>query len=234
PPTPKKKMSLPARVSEATDILQDPSKSALPRYAAYRRARARFWEAFPDGVYARLPTPGTNLECGFYALILSMRHQLPAGSRIATMEELRAVFGGVEVSEEGGSVGVDLGNLNSNFRSNGYRTGTAAAGWFTADQLAAAFAAWGRRYLNPDGPGQRHGQGQGRVRCQLGWVMDRDENEGEEGWPVMMNTPEVDTAEVGEGIVRVWVWNDGASLRGGVGHFEGVRRPTEGEMEGME
>jgi hypothetical protein len=63
--------------------------------------------------------------------------------------------------------------------------------------------------------------------------MDRDDEIGERGWPVMMNTPEVDTGEVGEGIVRVWVWNDGGSLRGGVGHFEGMRRPTERELELM-
>jgi hypothetical protein len=95
--------------------------------------------------------------------------------------------------------------------------------WFTADQLAAVFAGWGRKFLG--------GQG---VRCQMGWVMERDEEVGVEGWPVMMNTPEVDTGEVGEGIVRVWVWNDGGSLRGGVGHFEGIRRPSEEELAAME
>ncbi|KAK4099337.1 hypothetical protein N658DRAFT_508781 [Parathielavia hyrcaniae] len=236
-------MTLPARprprVSSATDILQDPARSALPRYAAYRRARARFWEAFPEGgAYARLPTPGTDLECGLHALALSMRHQLPGMvDRVATVEELRGVFedeygvgsgsgsgsgvGGCR-DGEGGLDGVDLGNYT--FSSDG--SGARRAGWFTADQLAAVFSAWGRRYLNRDG--------QGRVRCQLGWVTDRDEDEGEEGWPVMMNTSEVDTPEVGEGIVRVWVWNDGASLRGGIGHFEGIRRPTEQELEGLD
>jgi hypothetical protein len=51
----------------------------------------------------------------------------------------------------------------------------------------------------------------------------------------MMNTPEVETEEVGEGIVRVWIWNDGDSLRPrGIGHFEGIRRPSEKELGGME
>jgi len=49
----------------------------------------------------------------------------------------------------------------------------------------------------------------------------------------MMNTPDVETGEVGEDIVRVWVWNDGGSLRGGLGHFEGIRRPTERELAAM-
>ncbi|KAL2138053.1 hypothetical protein VTI28DRAFT_7567 [Corynascus sepedonium] len=59
--------------------------------------------------------------------------------------------------------------------------------WFTADQLAAVFAEWGRRFLVGK-------------RCQMGWVMDRDEEVGVEGWPVMMNTPDVETGEVGEDI----------------------------------
>jgi hypothetical protein len=120
--------------------------------------------------------------------------------------ELRAVFreGG------GGGEGDGVDGVDG--------MGTADGGWFTADQLADVFARWGKKYLKG-------------VRCQLGWVMDRDDEIGERGWPVMMNTPEVDTGEVGEGIVRVWIWNDGGSLRGGVGHFEGMRRPTERELE---
>ncbi|AEO60564.1 hypothetical protein MYCTH_2309874 [Thermothelomyces thermophilus ATCC 42464] len=208
----------PLPVSRAVDILPDP-RSALPRYAAYFRARHRFWEAFPEGQYVRLPTPGTDLECGFHALILSMRHQLgarcasgpgsdpggEAGSavRVPTLEELRAVFRGAVV--QGENAGAGMANLS----------------WFTADQLAAVFAEWGRRFL---GGGQR---------CQMGWVTDRDEELGLEGWPVMMNTPDVETGEVGEGIVRVWVWNDGGSLRGGIGHFEGIRRPTQRELAVM-
>ncbi|KAK4040756.1 hypothetical protein C8A01DRAFT_45959 [Parachaetomium inaequale] len=206
-----------ATVSQAKDILPTP-RSALPRYAAYLRARHRFWEAFPSGLYTRLPTPGTDLECGFHALILSMEHQLPSsesspsssaegreksGVRIPTLAELREVFASGAVGRENESVGMGNGS------------------WFTADQLAAVFAEWGRRFLKG-------------ARCQMGWVMDRDEEVGVEGWPVMMNTPDVETGEVGEGIVRVWVWNDGGSLRGGVGHFEGVRRPTEGEVVKME
>lgn len=194
-------------VSHAPDILLSP-KSSLPRYAAYLRARHRFWDAFPAGQYTRLATPGTNLECGLYALILSMRHQHPAGAvRIPTVGELRAVFRSLSMA---GVVGSGVG------------VGDAEGGWFTADQLAAVFSEWGRRFLGGEGK-----------RAQMGWVMDPD-GEGEEGWPVMMNTPDVETGEVGDGIVRVWVWNDGMSLKGGVGHFEGVRRPTGREAREMD
>ena len=183
--------------SRAPDILPTPN-AALRRYAAYVRTRHRFWDAFPGGLYVRLQTPGTDLECGLYALVLSARHQLrdpsspsSASVRIPTLEELRGVVRGLGLDEN----------------------------WFAADQLAVVFAEWGRMVAG------------GGVRCQMGWIVDEDgleEGEGE-GWPVMMNTPEVETGEVGDGIVRVWVWNDGLSLRGGVGHFEGIRRPTEGE-----
>ncbi|KAK3293928.1 uncharacterized protein B0H64DRAFT_462240 [Chaetomium fimeti] len=208
-------------VSHARDILPTPS-AALRRCAAYLRARHRFWDAFPRGVYTRLPTPGTDLECGLHALILSARYQLSSpsssssvsgvtregkvvGVRVPTLEELRAVYESEVVQGENANVGMGNGC------------------WFTADQLAAVFAAWGKRFLGGEG-----------VRCQMGWVMERDEEVGVEGWPVMMNTPEVDTGEVGEGIVRVWVWNDGGSLRGGVGHFEGIRRPSEEEVAAVE
>ncbi|KAL2148565.1 hypothetical protein VTH82DRAFT_2119 [Thermothelomyces myriococcoides] len=217
-------------VSRAVDIAPDP-RSALPRYAAYLRARHRFWEAFPDdGRYVRLPTPGTDLECGFHALILSMRHQLGGGGgggdagdggevRIPTLEELRAVYHSAVVQAENAGAGM------------------ANASWFTADQLAAVFAEWGRRFLcggDGDGDGDSGaGEQRRRWRCQMGWVTDRDEELGLEGWPVMMNTPDVETGEVGEDIVRVWVWNDGGSLRGGIGHFEAIRRPTQKELAGM-
>ncbi len=182
---------MPPSLSLAPDILQTPS-ATVPRYAAYVRARHRFWDAFPEGRYARLPTPGTDLECGLHALILSVRHQHqhPSSSAVSvpvpvpTLAELRAVVRALGLDGDGGN-------------------------WFTADQLAAVFAEWGRAR---------------GLRCQMGWVVD-EEVDGR-GWPVMMNTPEVETGEVGEGIVRVWVWNDGTSLRGGIGHFEGVRRLT--------
>ncbi|EAQ87205.1 predicted protein [Chaetomium globosum CBS 148.51] len=210
----------PLPTSLARDILPTPSAS-LRRCAAYLRARHRFWDAFPHGRYTRLPTPGTDLECGFHALILSARAQLDGLSsvggegkglrvRVPTLEELRVVYASEVVQRENGNVGMGNGR------------------WFTADQLAAVFAAWGRRFLVGDGGGEGV-----KWRCQMGWVMERDEEIGVEGWPVMMNTPEVDTGEVGEGIVRVWVWNDGGSLRGGVGHFEGIRRPTEEELAVM-
>ncbi|KAK4240363.1 hypothetical protein C8A03DRAFT_31498 [Achaetomium macrosporum] len=199
-------------VAQATDILLDPHKASLRRYQAYIRARHRFWEAFPGGLYTRLPTPGTDFECGFHALRLSMLHQLRdsssssdeatgtgdgKGIRIPTLEELRKVFHGDTVARENESVGMENET------------------WFTADQLAAVFSEWGRRFLGEQG-----------VRCQLGYVAD---DSG--GMPVMMNTPWVETGETGEGIVRVWVYNDGLSLRGGVGHFEGLRRPTPEEMQ---
>ncbi|KAK4158295.1 hypothetical protein C8A00DRAFT_39484 [Chaetomidium leptoderma] len=201
--------------SQATDILSHPTKSTLPRYAAYRRARHRFWEAFPGGVYTRLPTPGTNLECGLHAIILSMQQQQQhesRGVRVPTLEELREVFA-----------------IDHHHHHHQTKKMMGDGGWFTADQLASGFCEWGRRVWGD------------RVRCQLGWVTDTStttehhpEGEGEdggEGWPVMMNTPVLETGEeTGEGIVRVWVWNDGASLRGGGGHFEGVRRPTEREV----
>ncbi|KAH6632753.1 hypothetical protein F5144DRAFT_489397 [Chaetomium tenue] len=224
-PIPKPTPMNPLPTSHARDILPTPSAS-LRRCAAYLRARHRFWDAFPSGQYTRLPTPGTDLECGFHALVISARGQLAGessvvgkgmgkGVRVPTLEELRVVYASEVVQRENGNVGMGNGT------------------WFTADQLAAVFAAWGRRFLSGGDGGDGGGEGV-KWRCQMGWVMERDDEVGVEGWPVMMNTPEVDTGEVGEGIVRVWVWNDGGSLRGGVGHFEGIRRPTEAELAVME
>lgn len=200
------------RVSQATDILLDPARASAPRYLAYRHARARFWESFPSGRYARLPTPGTDLECGLHALRLSMLHQLPpsvvAGQLPPTLAELRAVYrAAVAVGARDAGAGAAVANDT----------------YFSADQLAAVFAEWGRRQLR-DPP----------LRCQLGYVSDGTGDEAYDGLPVMMGTPELDTAEEGgpdQGIARVWVYNDGWSLRGGVGHFEGIRRPTQDEME---
>lgn len=121
--------------------------------------------------------------------------------RVPSMAELRAVVKdvtremGMAMGEEGmGEVGGLIGE----------------GGWFTADQLAAVFAEWGKR------------EG---IKCQLGYV-----SEDADGLPVMMSTAEVDTDDVGEEIVRVWVWNDGGSMSGQIGHFEGLRRPTEQDM----
>ncbi|KAL2256283.1 hypothetical protein VTK26DRAFT_1899 [Humicola hyalothermophila] len=246
-------------ISTATDILarlanpQDNDDDPTPprRYAAYVRARHRFWEAFPGGRYARVPTPGADLECGLYAVRLSMAHQCRrlgesgggggvgsgngnessqepvrgraegyggerrqlgmegkgggAKVRIPELAELRAVARDVMsemmgVDGGGGDVADEVKRM----------MGSEHGGWFTADQLAAVFAEWGRR------------EG---VKCQLGYV-----SEDIGGLPVMMSTKDVDTDDVGEDIVRVWVWNDGASMTGGVGHFEGLRRPTEEEL----
>ncbi|KAK3901255.1 hypothetical protein C8A05DRAFT_16536 [Staphylotrichum tortipilum] len=188
------------RISRAADILPTPLSSQR-RYAAYVRGRARFWDAFSHGYYARLNTPGTDLECGFYALILSARWQFPEGVRVPTLKELRGVW-----REEFGGEG----------------------GWLRADEVAAVFNRWGSRYLS--GVGGAEG---GSWRCQMGWVTDGGVEGDEFGWPVMMNTPDVETGEVGEDILRVWVWNDGLSLAGGVGHFEGARGLTGEEREGV-
>ncbi|KAL2121538.1 hypothetical protein VTJ04DRAFT_5565 [Mycothermus thermophilus] len=257
----------PLRVSFAVDILADPTRASLPRYAAYRRARARFWEAFPDGVrnsstttnsetnpsteaaaeaagggevgkggaYVRLPTSGAALECGLHALALSLRHQLPSqpaavkyGLQPPTVQELRdvvrqmnqeaaaAAAAAASIDLGRGVVGVGAGNWN----------------WFGADEMVTVFCAWGKQACSRIQVGEGEEEPP-KLRFQLGWVTDPDPEVGDEGWPVMMNTPEVETGEVGEDIVRVWIWNDGASYRGGVGHFEGIRRPTEEELKAV-
>lgn len=155
---------------------------------ASMHARDRFWECFPGGRFVRIDTPGTNLECGLYAIQLSMRSQAAARDQAIappTRDDLLAVMETGSLAMRNTAAGMT--NVNN----------------FTADQLAAAFSAWGRRR---------------GLRCQLGWIQ-RD------GMPVMMSTPDVDTSERGRDIIRIWVYNDGRSLAGGVGHFEGIRRP---------
>ncbi|KAL2266911.1 hypothetical protein VTJ83DRAFT_4188 [Remersonia thermophila] len=229
--------SRPLRVSLATDILADPVRSALPRYAAYRRARARFWEAFPDGdgrggAYVRLPTSGAALECGLHALALSLGHQLPSqpaaarlGLRPPGVAELREV---VRLMNRERSLAAAIGPGDGGLGRGVVGVGGGNWSWFGADEVAAIFYAWGSRVRSgvDAGEGKRP-----TLRFQLGWVTDPDPEAGDEGWPVMMNTPEVETGEEAEDIVRVWIWNDGGSLRGGVGHFEGIRRPTKEELE---
>ncbi|KAG7286971.1 hypothetical protein NEMBOFW57_006471 [Staphylotrichum longicolle] len=143
-------------VSHAPDILLSP-KSSLPRYAAYLRARHRFWDAFPAGQYtaSRRPAPTST----------------PGRGR-ADPDRGRAAR---RVPEP----------VHGRRRRSGVGVGDAEGGWFTADQLAAVFSEWGRQFLGGEGK-----------RAQMGWVMDPD-GEGEEGWPVMMNTPDVETGEVG-------------------------------------
>ncbi|KAK3353630.1 hypothetical protein B0T25DRAFT_608050 [Lasiosphaeria hispida] len=143
--------------------------ATLPRGRAYLVARNHFWAAFPRGAYARLPTPGTDLECAFHALRISMAHQAaPRCLAIPTLAELRGVV----------------------------------------DQLGAVFGEWGA------------GKG---VGCQLGYASD-------EGRPVLINTATVTAGDEDPGVVRVWVYNDGVSLRGGMGHYEGIRA-VEGDGE---
>ncbi|KAK0643260.1 hypothetical protein B0T16DRAFT_415590 [Cercophora newfieldiana] len=175
------KMPSPLPIHTATDILLLPSRYP-PRYRATHLARTHFWTSFPHGNYTRLPTPGTNLECGFHALRLSMEHQHPS-LPVPELEELRGVFAAMEA--ENAAVGMD--NVNN----------------FSADQLGAVFGAWG--------------EGKG-IKCQMGYVAD-------DGVPVLVNTRSVTGENTGEDVVRVWVYNDGAALRGLMGHFEGMRRP---------
>jgi len=167
---------------QASDILLDPLRAALPRSRAYIHARNRFWMVFPSGRYIRLPTPGTNLECGFHALRLSIAEQSPS-LRVPTLEELRRVF----ASQEAENAAAGMVNTDN----------------FSADQLGAVFSSWG--------------EGQG-VRCQLGYVAD-------DGVPVLINTASVTADDADPGVVRVWVYNDGAALRGLMGHFEGITKP---------
>lgn len=249
-------------VSRAADILQDPHRSAQRRYQAYVRARHRFWEAFPGARYVRLPTPGTDFECGLHAIRLSMQHQhgtaaprtgvgmeigIETGTRTGTgtgSEETAAT--GPELPTTKQMPVPTLDELRAAFHSTTLAPRNAAAGLrntshFSADQLAAVFAEWGRQWQeqqqqqqhwhlgnsgdDDDGCDGDDGDRVKRLRFHLGYVADDD------GMPVMMNTPEVETGEVGPGIVRVWVYNDGMALRGGVGHFEGLRRPVEGDFD---
>ncbi|KAK3390845.1 hypothetical protein B0H63DRAFT_539310 [Podospora didyma] len=185
-------------ISQASDILQDPARATIPRYRAYVHARNRFWTAFPDGNFIRLHTGSTNLECAFYAVVLSMAHQTPSSFEPQpAVDELREIFFSTVLAGRNESAGLD--NENN----------------LGADQIAAVFSEWGR------------GKG---LRCQLGVVTPVDDDDLV---PVMMNTPEADKSDPDEGIVRVWVYNDGWSLRGGMGHFEGIKRPG-GEEGGEE
>lgn len=101
----------------------------------------------------------------------------------------------------------------------------------SGDQLAAVFSEWVREHLLG-------------MRGQLGYLSEVEGWEYGEGYdggrevPVMMDTGDVKTEE-GEGeegdIIRVWVWNDGRWMEGGMGHWEGVRglREEEGVGEGL-
>lgn len=175
------------QIHKATDILLSPTRYP-PRYRAYHLARSHFWSAFPSGAYIRLSTPGTDLECGFHALRLSIESQYPS-LRVPGLPELREIFAAMEA--ENAAVGMD--NVNN----------------FSADQLGAVFSAWGEGYLS------------GR-KCQMGYVAD-------DGVPVLVNTRSVTGEASGEDVVRVWIYNDGAALRGFMGHFEGIRRPESNE-----
>ncbi|KAL2024625.1 hypothetical protein VTK56DRAFT_7668 [Thermocarpiscus australiensis] len=151
PPSPGRSQHRRLPVSHATDIVDtilktDPSLQRASSYRAQFRARARFWQAFPGGAYVRLPTPGTDLECGFHALRQSMQHHhqqtIHCPVPVPRLEELRSVFRSRAMAQRNADAGMDNDNN------------------FSADQLAAVFSEWGRR---------RHG-----LRCQLGYVSASD------------------------------------------------------------
>lgn len=72
---------------------------------------------------------------------------------------------------------------------------------FSVDQLGGAVSRWAAKR---------------GVKCQLGYV-----SEGKRA--VLVNTNEVTAYQ--PGVKRVWVWIDEASLYGGIGHYEGLKRP---------
>ncbi|KAK0619954.1 hypothetical protein B0T14DRAFT_430573, partial [Immersiella caudata] len=187
PPHWPKQTTMSKQTQKATDILNLTTRYP-PRYRFHHLARSHFWTSFPSGIYTRLPTPGTNLECGFHALRLSMATQCPS-LRVPSLDELRDAFAKME--EANAAVGMD--NVNN----------------FSADQLGAVFGVWG--------------EGEG-LKCQMGYVS------GDDGVPVLINTKSVTAEDQGEDVVRVWVYNNGAALVGLMGHFEGIRRPEEGEV----
>ncbi|KAK0712229.1 hypothetical protein B0T21DRAFT_297622 [Apiosordaria backusii] len=193
-----------ARISQATDILLSPTKSTLPRYRAYIHARNRFFSTFSsNGQFVRLPTPSDNLLCGLYAVVISFQHQHPGLSPSPTLEDLLSICRSCGFDNEG--------NLSG-------------------DQLSLVFSVWGEKTV--------FNEGEGRRRCQLGYLSRyngpgwEEEAKRGEDVPVMMGTREVNTdEEEGEkgDILRLWVWNDGGWVRGGMGHWEGIRRVDEEE-----
>jgi len=203
PPSRRSKLPDGGIIEQAKDIFVHP-KSKTPQGQGYMRARELFWKTFPNGKYVRLPTPGDNMECAFYALRISIRHQFPdyPPHKLPGMEELRDVYFNGEMARLNKELG--LGELNEND--------------FFVDQLSVVVSEWG----------ERRGE-----RWQLGYVTDGklDEVDGS-GLPAVLDTSKTVKAsdEGGEEIIRrVWVYNDGLSLYGRVGHYEGMRAVREGE-----
>ncbi len=221
------------QIHQAYDILSDPAQASLPRSRAYVKARNRFWAAFPpSGRYQRLHTSGGDLECAFHALRISVAEQRgylpsyqvgsspsPPQSRsgdessavVSTVEGTGTGTGPVTETETPQEVEKELlpiptlASLRGIFTSMSQQNsafGMFNTNNFSADQLAAVFAEWGAER---------------GLRCQLGYVAD-------DGVPVLVNTARVTTDDEGDDVVRVWVYNDGASLRGEMGHYEGISR----------
>ncbi|KAK4159764.1 hypothetical protein QBC43DRAFT_246769, partial [Cladorrhinum sp. PSN259] len=191
------------RTSRAFDIITTDLIAKNPRkYTRYLRPRQIFFSSFPpSGEFVRLHTPSTNLLCAFYALMLSYTHQHPNLKPVPALSQLQDIFE----------------RQKKEFRE---LTGMDNEGDLTGDQLASVFAEWVRVYF------------EGRKRGQLGylsvveeWEYGDEENENGREVPVMMDTGEVSVEEEErEDIVRVWVWNDGGWVGGGMGHWEGVKR----------
>ncbi|KAK4180846.1 hypothetical protein QBC36DRAFT_384015 [Triangularia setosa] len=194
------------QISQATNILLSPTKSALPRYRAYIHARNRFFSAFPpNGQFVRIHTPSANLLCGLYATVISFQHQHPGLSPSPTLEDLLSVC------------------RNCGFDNKGNLSG---------DQLSLVFSAWGEKTVFDDEGGKAKRRCQLGYLSRYNGPGWEEEAERGEDVPVMMGTSEVDTEEEGgekDDILRLWVWNDGGWSGGGMGHWEGVRRVGEGE-----
>ncbi|KAK4226186.1 hypothetical protein QBC38DRAFT_236460 [Podospora fimiseda] len=182
-------------ISQALDILPFLLPSNPKKYTRYLPPRNLFFSSFPpNGQFIRLPTPSNNLLCGLYAIILSFQHRYPSLIPIPTLKQLHSIIL-QQAKEHEKLIGLTYEKSN-----------------LTGDQLSACFSEWVRIYI----PGKRG---------QLGWVSEVEQGKGE--IPVMMDTKEVKVEEEGnekEDIIRVWVWNDGGWVNGGMGHWEGIKR----------
>ena len=101
--------------------------SAGPPQTNNADAQSAFDAAFPNGRYEVIPTQSTGLECGFYAIINSMRAQYPELPQ-PTLQDLREVFHSPEFTEHAAAFGLD--NTNN----------------FTADQVGAVTHFWADTY----------------------------------------------------------------------------------------
>ncbi|KAK3994894.1 hypothetical protein QBC44DRAFT_235063 [Cladorrhinum sp. PSN332] len=199
--------------SRAFDITH-PSSKHLPttnprKYTRYVPARNLFFSSFPSGVFSRIRTPSTNLLCGLYAIILSFTHQHPTLEPVPNIPQLNMI-----VLKQAKEYALLTGVMDSSTSTDN----------LTGDQLAAVFAEWVRMYM----PGGRKRGQLGYLSEVEGWDYGAGEGEKQEGRevPVMMDTADVkveEEEEEGGDIVRIWVWNDGRWVNGGMGHWEGIK-----------